>query len=130
MAFTATFTARRQVVGESWVVFYADVAVHLMCSVYIYKEPCRISLRCVLLCSLGGAIFGSAPYIGEMLCGNVAYAVILHHKEDSSWRWPVCILGIGVFVVSGAVAVLIKDPPVGRFIHPSKVCCASRKLKH
>ena len=72
----------------------------------------------ILLCSLGGAIFGSAVYVGELFCGNVAYMAIL---KGISWRWPVVMCGVAVTVMSAAVALLIKEPPVGRFINQKKV---------
>lgn len=67
---------------------------------------------------LGGAIFGSAVYVGELFCGNVAYVVIL---RGGSWRWPVVMCGVAVTTVSAAAALLIKDPPLGRFINQKKV---------
>ena len=71
-----------------------------------------------LLHRLGGAIFGSAVYVGELFCGNVAYVTIL---KGASWRWPVVGCGIAVTVVSAATALLIKEPPVGRFVYKQKV---------
>ena len=68
--------------------------------------------------SLGGGIFGSSAYVGELLCGNVAY-VTLQHK--GSWRWPMAMCGVAVFAVSVAVVLIIKEPPVGKFISQRKV---------
>ena len=67
---------------------------------------------------MGGAIFGSAVYLGEMFCGNVAYVTIL---KGASWRWPVVACGVAVTSVSASVALLIREPPVGRFINQKKV---------
>ena len=68
--------------------------------------------------SLGGGIFGSSAYVGELLCGNVAY-VTLQHK--GSWRWPMAMCGVAVFAVSVAVVLIIKEPPVGKFVSQRKV---------
>ncbi len=57
-------------------------------------------------------------YTGELFCGNVAYVVIL---RNASWRWPVLICGVAVTAVSVALAILIEDPPVGKFVNQRKV---------
>ena len=56
--------------------------------------------------------------MGELLCGNVAYATLQH---NGSWRWPMAMCGVAVFAVSVAVVFLIKEPPVGRFYNQRKV---------
>ena len=71
-----------------------------------------------LLCRLGGGIFGSSIYVGELLCGNVSYATLQH---NASWRWPMAMCGVAVFAVSVAVLLLIKEPPVGKFYNQRKV---------
>lgn len=67
---------------------------------------------------MGGAIYGCAVYLGECICGNVAYVVLL---RGASWRWPVVACGAAVTISSAAAAVFIKEPPVGRFINQNKV---------
>lgn len=74
----------------------------------------------MLLCrSFGGAILASAVYLGECITGNVAYLAIL---KGISWRWPVVICGVTLSAVAAAVALLVKEPPVGRFVNRKKVC--------
>ena len=68
--------------------------------------------------SLGGAILASAIYLGEAITGNVAYLAIL---RGISWRWPVVICGVALSAVSVAVALLVKEPPVGKFVNRKKV---------
>ena len=78
--------------------------------------PCSVEPD--LVCSLGGGIFGSSVYVGELLCGNASYATLQH---DASWRWPMAMCGVAVFAVSVAVLLLIKEPPVGKFTNQRKV---------
>ena len=63
-------------------------------------------------------MFGSATYVAQLLCGNISYATL---QRGIHWHWPIAINAVAVFAVSFAVALSIKEPPVGRFFNQRKV---------
>ncbi|CAL5220856.1 g2941 [Coccomyxa viridis] len=105
--------------ANSFTMFLGGIVLNALTSSVVQNIPFTIlsDLLPPEQLGLGGAIFGSAVYVGELFCGNVAYATIL---RGINWRWPVTLCGVAVTVVSAATALLIKEPPVGRFINQKK----------